>query len=343
MAHASFGSFGLKLVQLYVLLSTSQRSYTLTRLSQIFRCSRQSILRMVEQLELLPRIELQSYKEGRERHYRILTSFSPSEIEIDIELLRRLMLCRDIVRHLLPAPMHEEIGRALDSIAGSTAPSPDSSGLLDSHSEAFWKGRIDYSPHQATIQKLYIAIDKQRLCRLKYRPKINGPDKEFHVAPVRILAFREALYARCVNCTPEGVPCSEKAMTLAIHRIRGVDLLRQKTDIPEETETPEHFGFWFNEPFSVRIRFAPEAATFVGERCWSADQQMLMQPDGGVELSFTSTSRPEVKSWVLSFADAAELIEPTDLRDEIHRTLTAMQAKYQRVEVSSGTCVGEGI
>ena len=72
MAPTSFGSFGLKLVQLYVLLSTSDRSFTLTRLSQIFRCSRQSVLRMVEQLELLPKIQLQSYKEGKERYYQII-------------------------------------------------------------------------------------------------------------------------------------------------------------------------------------------------------------------------------------------------------------------------------
>jgi predicted DNA-binding transcriptional regulator YafY len=330
MAPTSFGSFGLKLVQLYVLLSTSDRSFTLTRLSQIFKCSRQSVLRMVEQLELLPKIQLQSYKEGKERHYQIINSFSPADIEIDIELLRRLMLCRDIVRHLLPAPMHEEIGRALDTIAGGTGEQEHDSHLLDSHSEAFWKGRIDYSPHQETIQKIYVAIDKGRLCAVQYQPKINDPCKEFLVAPLRILAFREALYARCLKCNEGGEVENEKPMTLAIHRMRTITVRQTRVKAPALEPDTNHFGFWFNEPFTVRIRFTPEAATFVGERCWSDGQQATVLPDGGVELTFTSTSRPEVKSWVLSFADAAELIEPTDLRDEIRETLQKMLATYER-------------
>jgi len=328
MAPNTFGSFGLKLVQLYVLLSSSDRSFTLTRLSQIFRCSRQSILRMVEQLELLPNAKLQSYKEGKERHYRIESAFSPAEIEIDLELLRRLMLCRDIVRHLLPAPMHEEIGRALDSIAGKSGGDEAGGHILDSHSEAFWKGRIDYSPHQTTIQKLYIAIDKQRLCRVEYQPKINEPAKEFFLAPLRILAFREALYARCLKCSPGGDIENEKPMTLAIHRIRKVAMRRATVTPPETEADTKHFGFWFNEPFTVRIRFAPEAATFVGERRWSETQTVTVLPDGGVELIFSSTSRPEVKSWVLSFADAAELIEPADLREEIRDTLRKTLMAY---------------
>ncbi|MCK5861487.1 MAG: WYL domain-containing protein [Candidatus Hydrogenedentes bacterium] len=329
MAPTSFGSFGLKLVQLYVLLSSSEHSYTLTRLSQIFRCSRQSILRMVEQLELLPKIKLQSYKEGKERHYRIITPFAPSEIEIDIELLRRLMQCRDIVRHLLPTPVHEEIGRALDSIAGSSDNTKDAGTLLDSHSEAFWKGRIDYNPHQDTIQKLYIAIDKERLCHVQYRPKINGATKKFFVAPLRILAFHEALYARCLKCSADGTVENETPMTLAIHRIYNIEIRQKKVITSARKSDTKHFGFWFNKPFTVRIRFTSEAATFVGERCWSTGQELTVLDDGGLELIFTSTSRPEIKSWVLSFADAAELLEPTDLREEIQDTLQQMQKRYR--------------
>ena len=337
MGPTSFGSFGLKLVQLYVLLSTSDRSYTLTRLSQIFQCSRQSVLRMVEQLELLPKIKLQSYKEGKERHYQIINSFSPADIEIDIELLRRLMLCRDIVRHLLPAPMHEEIGRALDTIAGKSGEQEHNSHLLDSHSEAFWKGRIDYSPHQETIQKLYIAIDKSRLCTVQYQPNINDACKEFLVAPLRILAFREALYARCLKYNEAGEVENEKPMTLAIHRIRAITVRQIKVKTPALEPDTNHFGFWFNEPFTVRIRFTPEAATFVGERCWSEGQQTTVLADGGVELTFTSTSRPEVKSWVLSFADAAELIEPADLREEIRMTLQQTQRRYSSTASAPAT------
>ncbi len=327
MAPNSFGTAGLRLLQLYVLLSSSGRSYSLTRLAQIFRCSRQTILRMAGQLEMMPRIELESYKQGGERFYQIDNAFSPADIEMDLELLRQLMLCRDIVSHLLPAPIHEEIGEALDNVAGR-AKNKDAKSTLTSHSQAFWKGRIDYSPHQTTIQQLYIAIERGRLCDVHYQAKLSEPAREFHVAPLRILAFREALYVRCLKCSAEGVVQNTTPMTLAIHRISKVQIKRITVKTDDVEADTSHFGFWFNEAFKARIRFTPEAATFVSERQWSEGQELKTLPDGGVELTFTSTSRPEVKSWVLSFADAAELLEPADLRQEIHDSLQKTLLAY---------------
>ena len=63
--------------------------------------------------------------------------------------------------------------------------------------------------------------------------------------------------------------------------------------------------------------FAPDAAVFVRERVWSKDQTVEALPDGGIVLTFTSTSEPEVHSWVLSFGSQAELMEPDTLRRQI--------------------------
>lgn len=50
------------------------------------------------------------------------------------------------------------------------------------------------------------------------------------------------------------------------------------------------------EPFRVKASFEPLAACYVSERVWSQDQVLEPRDDGGVILTFTATSKPEVIS-----------------------------------------------
>lgn len=52
-------------------------------------------------------------------------------------------------------------------------------------------------------------------------------------------------------------------------------------------------------------------------------------PDGGLDLEFTSTSRPEVVSWILSFGADARLVAPFDLRDDLQSVLASARELYQ--------------
>ena len=97
-----FGSPGLRLLQMYALLCSSNRRYSLARLAGLFGCSRQTILRMADQLQRVPGIPLETWKENGERHYRVPPGRPPALVSLDIESIRHLMLCRDIVRHLTP-------------------------------------------------------------------------------------------------------------------------------------------------------------------------------------------------------------------------------------------------
>ncbi len=51
------------------------------------------------------------------------------------------------------------------------------------------------------------------------------------------------------------------------------------------------------------------------EHIWSEDQK-----NGWVILEFTTTSRPGVVSWVLSFESEATLMAPADLRGDMKAT-----------------------
>jgi len=118
-------------------------------------------------------------------------------------------------------------------------------------------------------------------------------------------------------------------LTLALHRVISAENL-DRTFVKQDSldEPSACFGIMDGEPFPVRVAFRPGAAVYVSERIWSEKQTLLPQPDGGVILTFTATSRPEVLSWVLSFGTEAELLEPDDLRAEMGNAVRDLAVLY---------------
>lgn len=118
-------------------------------------------------------------------------------------------------------------------------------------------------------------------------------------------------------------------MLLAVQRIRDVTLLRPTHTFRTPSEETVTFGLIKGEPFQVRTRFIEIAATYARERTWSNDQTIETCDDGSIILAFTATSPEEVLSWVLSFGESAELLEPEDLREELARQSAVLAERYR--------------
>ena len=76
------------------------------------------------------------------------------------------------------------------------------------------------------------------------------------------------------------------------------------------------FGLPWHEPRTFRIRVAPSAADYVRERIWAANQQIEDCEDGGLILTLTTRSEPELRAWVRSFGDAAAMLEDGTPREQ---------------------------
>ena len=328
-----FGSPGLRLVQLHILLSSTNRSYSLGRLAGIFQCSRQTVLRMTEQLSRVRDIEIETWVQNRERHFKTEPKPTPAAFSFTAESLRHMALCLDILRYLLPAPVQRE----LQDLLGATAEHLvlGKSRALESHTEPLVKGRIDYTPFQTILEDIQTAMRERRLCRVDYRARSSGERHRYLVAPLRIVVYREAFYVRCRVYTAPNIP-TEDFRTLAVHRITALRLRNETFPDTSEDDHEPHFGFPFHEPIQVRAAFHGPAATYVEERIWSADQTLKKRRDGTVELTVTTTSSPEVIAWILSFGPDAELLVPKHLRDEICDRCVAMHGRYLSKSATSG-------
>jgi proteasome accessory factor B len=66
----------------------------------------------------------------------------------------------------------------------------------------------------------------------------------------------------------------------------------------------------------------------VRERIWHESQTVKDLPDGRIEVAFHAAGWPEIRAWVLSYGEHAELIEPAARRKEIEKEVGAMVRRY---------------
>ncbi|SOB58964.1 conserved protein of unknown function [Pseudodesulfovibrio profundus] len=166
------------------------------------------------------------------------------------------------------------------------------------------------------------------MCEIKYKRLGRKEEKLHYFAPLKIKSYREALYATGWKVdirSKEAEPIHE--MHLPIHRFTAAEPIRKKHSIIDD-EKPHYFGFPECEPFRVKVRFSPEAGTYIKERQWSSDQAITDLADGQCELEVTAQSETEVLSWVLGFGANAEVVEPASLRQAVEAELISMTKTY---------------
>jgi len=320
-----FGTPGIRLLNFYTLLCASNRKYSLTRLAQIFRCSRQAILRMVEQIERVRDVELNSWLEEGERYYQVKTR-PATVVALDPQAIQQLVLVRDLVKNLLPRSIAEELSQV---VGAATVLSPTDPDVVAAVAEAKTRGSINYAPFQKALETLQIAMRQHRVCRLQYRPRLNAPCKALKIAPLRLMLYRDALYVRCYACDTHGNRTFEKLLNLAVHRMSKLVATETSFDLDADDSANDNFGLDFSPPLKVRVAFAPDASTYVAERTWSRNQHIRRQRDGGIILTFTTTSRPETVSWILGFGPNAKVLEPEDLKQEVVQAMKTAVGQYQ--------------
>ncbi|MBW1953016.1 MAG: WYL domain-containing protein [Deltaproteobacteria bacterium] len=288
-----------KILSLYGLLLFSGKQHSLAELARRLRCSKQTVLRLVDQIERSHQAKVESWMEGGRRWFRIKTPPVRPQVCLDAESIRLLLLCRDFVCHLLPQALREEISRA---IAHTTVLLPDleeRARALTQVGAGYSRGRIDYTEHQHLLDVLLEALADRRVCRVSYQSPKRTEPWEYCIAPLTLIAHHGTLYLRCWLVADSGEPeVIHDGMLLAVQRLREVELTERTFAVREEpvNEEAHIFGLMREEPFRVQVRFHPEAAAYVRERRWSADQNLTPLPDGGLLLEFTAASQPEVVS-----------------------------------------------
>lgn len=323
---------GEKLLRLFSLLLFSHERYSLTALAEILECSKQTVLRLIDQLEASGWAKVRREEQGRRALFWIERPGALPKVSLNAEGLQELMLCRAFLEHMLPRTLNSGADTTLRQ-ASAYIPEGDTARVaaMNAMGGSIAKGRIDYSAFREFLDPLLRAIAGKTVCEMAYKSPHAEEARVFDFAPMRLLAHGESLYIAGWEVSPKGTPrpVHEGATTLLAHRIQHLRPTRRTwSDLPEPENTGV-FGIMRGEPFSVSVKIImPEAVAYVAERIWSEDQQLEYHEDGSLVLTMTAQSAPEVVSWVLSLGSTAEVLAPQWLRDEIAGEIALLHARY---------------
>ena len=331
------GNASRKTLSLFSLLLFTGKEYSLAQLAEMLQCSRQTVMRMVEQIERSGEGVIEKRQQGGQNLYRIRTPRQKPRVALQPEEIAHLVLCRDMLTHVLPQGVLDAVQKATHKASTLLEDFDSRQQALAPLAQAEAKGHIDYTPFEALLESLTRAIRKRQVLEILYQSPKRSEPKVHEMVPVRIVAYHESLYVRGWRVTDKGTPQIVSPTMLALHRMQSLTPTRRtlpedaQTDLPplDSPQDGEHFGVAATDaPFSVRVRFLPPAAAYVAERRWSAQQTLSRHEDGTVELEFTARSTMEVVKWVLGFGCEAQLLAPEHLRQRVRAELVKAAAFY---------------
>lgn len=300
---------GVKLLRLFRKLLLDGRRHFQGDLAAELQCSPQTIIRLAGEIEAVIGVSLESGLEQRRKWYQIRT-LSRSRLGLEFEELRYLSVCRDLAASTLPNQIRERVDSTIFTLSMlmSDQGYAEREKAQKQQFAFFSKGRIDYTPFFGHIEKLVQAAEEHRVCLVRYKAIGKGEKKEHRFAPCRIICMNGALYV-LGGGVHEDFSSLRHLTNLAIHRIHDVVLTEKRHTIALPEADPQAFGLPWHEPRTFHIRFKPgKAAEYVRERVWADEQKVADREDGGLDLTITTRSEPELMAWVRSFGDEAELV-----------------------------------
>jgi predicted DNA-binding transcriptional regulator YafY len=151
--------------------------------------------------------------------------------------------------------------------------------------------------------------------------------KDFILEPYTLLVYKKGLYLHGYSQHHQ----SER--TFALDGFKHIEWRRgDRFEYPADYDPSKifrgHFGLFKGPKTMVRIFFDEKVKRFVMRRKWHPKQQ-IKTVTGGIEFSTEVEGTTELESWVLSFGDKAEVLEPASLREAIAKQLTRACARYQ--------------
>ncbi len=312
-------------------LLETRRGLTLDELAEECDVDRRTIHRDLNAVEQAGYALTTEWNNGK-KVYRFLTkSRNLPPITFTLPQLMSLYLLRSLGAHLAGTPFQAEIDELFKSIH-SVLPDRHAAHLerIARVSLPLSHGARDYSPSAGFVGDLQKALLQQYRIRLKYAKKGKNEVDDYEVDPYTLVFYKGGIYLL-------GNAHNRAGMRLfALERIRGVEITRQRFEIPDSYQPEAHFSSAFglvsDSPMKVRVRFSTEIAHAVKDRIWMPGQKVSTDGSGRVVVEFEASGLMELVSWILSYGIYAEVLEPAELRKEVRRQVKEMREMYRGKE-----------
>jgi proteasome accessory factor B len=173
---------------------------------------------------------------------------------------------------------------------------------------------------------------ERRVVMIDYGPGVYDPGKAARQTRVRPFALEPSAHTRALYLI--GYDEGRRARrTFKVERILDASLTPETFEGRTSDIARDLLAAWdvvSDEP-SVRVvvRFATDVAARVAETRWHPSQDVDLAPDGTLTWTATVSGVLEVRSWILGWGGAAEVLEPDELRAWVADELARGAARYR--------------
>lgn len=155
---------------------------------------------------------------------------------------------------------------------------------------------------------------------------VHRGKKSFLLDPYTLLVYKKGLYLAGFSHQHQSV------RTFALDGFKTVDWKKGDAFEYPSAYDPSKlvegaFGLFAGQQSEVKIRFEEKVARYVKRRQWHPTQK-TEKVEGGILVSLSVNVSGELTSWVLSFGDQAEVLEPPALRAAVAAELARAAARY---------------
>lgn len=312
-------------------LLETRRGLTLDELAEECNVDRRTIHRDLNAVEEAGYSLASEWQEGRKVYSFLTKSRNIPPITFTLPQLMSLYLLRSLGAHLAGTPFQSEIDELFKNIH-SVLPDRHAAHLerIARVSLPLLHGARDYSRAAVYIAELQRALLQQYRIRLTYARQGKGEAEVYEVDPYTLVFHKGGIYL-------EGYALNRSGMRLfALERIQGIEVTRQRFEIPESYQPESHFSSAFglvsDSKMKVEVRFSAEIAHAVKDRIWMPGQRLVTDPEGRVIMEFEAAGQMELVSWILSYGMHAEVLGPPELRKEVKRQVREMRDFYRGKE-----------
>lgn len=305
-----------------------RRGMTLDDLAEECAVDRRTIHRDLNAVEEAGYTLTSEWQEGKKVYSFLSKSRNIPPITFTLNQLMSLYLLRSLCVHLAGTPFQNEIDDLFRSIT-SVLPDRYAAHLerIARVSLPLLHGARDYTAASSYMEGLQRALLHQYRVRLDYTKKGRRETEPYEVDPYTLVFHKGGMYLL-------GLAHNRNGMRLfALERVRGIEVTRQRFEIPEgyqpETHFDNAFGLVSDKNMRVRVRFSPEVGHTITERIWRPGQQVIAESDGRVTLEFDAAGELELVAWILSYGMHAEVLAPPELRQEVKRQVREMRQYYR--------------
>ena len=192
-----------------------------------------------------------------------------------------------------------------------------------------------YADKAEQLDQLLVGIEDSRAVMLTYRSERSTEPVSYEIHPYGLLDHHGALYAIGHS------PTHGETRTWKLDRAEGAVTTDRRFERPEDFDLERLLRgsigvFRGTEEIEVRVRFAASAARYASERRMHESQTTREEPDGSLLVEWRLTSTVEIKSYILSFGAAAEVLAPPRLREEVANEIAVLAARYGVLIAANG-------